>query len=126
MTRDELLKRFPNASAAFIRNNCDAGHERLPTQERAQPARSLVRDSPSKQAGQGGGQERYRVTWRLYSYQPLDWDNAAASIKAAQDALVEDGWLPDDNYRVLEGSAVSIKVNTRTEQRTEVTIERIG
>lgn len=58
--------------------------------------------------------------------QPMDWDNAAASIKAAQDALVTEGWLPSDDWKTLEGEAVCVKVKHRKQQKTIVEIEKVA
>jgi hypothetical protein len=48
-----------------------------------------------------------------------------ASIKEAQDILVTLGWLPGDGWNELTGSARSVRVRTRAEQRTEIKITRI-
>lgn len=85
--------------------------------------RPLVKSPSGQQASSGSGQQRYRIHFTIYSCHPLDWDNAAASIKPAQDAIVRAGWLPSDDWRTLEGTAISAKVKTKAEQRTEVTIE---
>jgi len=129
MTRDELLKRFPNASAAFLRNNSDDHPSRLPArQERKPDTRPALVSAPQ---GKGTGKrsvvpgERYRISFTVHAVRPRDWDNLTASIKQLQDCLVEAGWLPDDNWKVLEGTVRSDKAASKAEERTEITIERI-
>ena len=62
----------------------------------------------------------------MFCCHPLDWDNCAASIKAAQDALVTEGWLPSDDWRTLEGEAKCVKVSHLHEQKTTVEITRVA
>jgi hypothetical protein len=126
MTPNELKRRFPQASASCYRANAAAGSVELHPSVGSQSASSLVAGGKGKQAGASGGQERYRIHFTIYACQPLDWDNAAGSIKPIQDALVEAGWLPADDWKTLEGIAISKKANTKKEQRTVVTIERIA
>lgn len=120
---NEILKR----PAIAARNSAisEARHARLLASLSAKPEAPLVKDSQGELKGQGSGQVRYRVDWVLYSCQPLDWDNAAASVKPAQDALVELGWIPSDDWKTLEGTAISKKVKTKAEQRTEITITQL-
>jgi hypothetical protein len=129
MTRDELLKRFPNASPAFLRSNSNDAITRLSARQIAKPQpRPALVASPQ---GEGAGKRsvepgaHYRVRFTVFAVRPRDWDNLAASCKQLQDAIVEAGWLPDDDWKTLEGTVVSAKAATENEERTEVTIERM-
>ena len=130
MTRDELLKRFPNASPAFLRANCDDATQRLPARQVAKPQSRPALVAPAQRKGAGeeraGSGGRYRITFTVHAVRPRDWDNLSASVKQLQDAIVEAGWLPDDDWKTLEGVVVSAKAMTEVEERTEVKIERLS
>jgi hypothetical protein len=125
MTTNEIIRRFPNASASVLRRNRDDHTPRLDTVVSAKPAASLDANPAREKTGTGGVQPRHHISWTIYACHPLDWDNAAASIKEAQDILVTLGWLPGDGWNELTGSARSVRVRTRAEQRTEIKITRI-
>ena len=70
---------------------------------------------------------RYLIQFTVFTCQPSDWDNCAASCKLTQDELVRQGWLPDgDGWRELEGSAKAVKCAHKSEQRTVVVLTRIA
>jgi Holliday junction resolvase RusA-like endonuclease len=95
---------------------------RAPQPER--PAReTLVSPVPGEAAGRASSQGRFSVTFKIFSCRPLDFDNAFT--KPLQDALVEAGLLPGDDWRTLEGRVASHKARSKAEERTEVTIERL-
>jgi hypothetical protein len=56
---------------------------------------------------------------------PRDWDNACAAVKQLQDEMVRAGWLPDDDWRTLEGAVVSAKAKDKASVGTAITIERL-
>jgi hypothetical protein len=149
VNRDELLKAFPgisrdclirtlenkpvhrtaDAESAVNRANRDAIIARILARQKPEPksGQALVRPSQRKgprqeRAGSGG---YYRIKFVVHATQPRDWDNLSASVKQIQDAIVEAGWLPDDDWKTLEGTVVSAKATTEEEERTEVTIERM-
>ncbi len=149
MTRDELLKRFPgisksclyrtiegipvhqidDAAAAVNRANREAVIARILARQKSEPqpgpalVRPAKRETPRKERIGAGG--HYRIKFIVYAVRPRDWDNLSASVKQLQDAIVEAGWLPDDDWKTLEGTVVSAKAATEEEERTEVTIERM-
>lgn len=129
LTPNQLKRLFPNASASCLRRNSDNHPAELSAGKVSKPNERLPlvevfkREAAGKRSVSKG--ERYRVTFVIYAVRPRDWDNLAASCKQLQDAIVEDGWLPDDNWRVLEGAVVSAKAKTKSEERTEVRISRI-
>jgi len=53
----------------------------------------------------------------------MDFDNIA--IKKIQDELVHQNFLPEDNWKVLEGTVRSRKAKTKAEQRTVIEIETL-
>ena len=111
-------------AAARRKDNFDA--PRLLAEISSQHARPLDKDARRDCESARGSEGRYRVVWLLHMCQPMDWDNAAASVKGAQDALVTEGWLPSDDWKTLEGEARCVKVSHRKDQKTVVEIERIA
>lgn len=67
--------------------------------------------------------EFYEVRFDVYSIRPQDWDNIR--VKELQDVLVDLGFLPDDNYRILTGKVRSMKVFKTKDQKTVITLKRI-
>lgn len=116
MTRDELIKKFPRASEAFIQANLE--RLRAADAERA-PVVPLER-APS---GKAAGRARLEVRFTCYSRRPCDWDNLR--YKDCQDLLVVAGILDDDSHELLQGSVVSRKVHSAEEERTEVEIYEV-
>jgi len=117
-----------DAEAARVRRARDNRNTALPTQG-TEPAAEpqLPRRHPRKAQRPARPGRRYRVEFTIYSCQPCDWDNAVASCKFLQDALVEAGWLPDgDGWQELEGSAKAVKVAHRSDQRVVVEITRVA
>jgi Holliday junction resolvase RusA-like endonuclease len=124
MTRDEILRRFPNASADTLKINAD--DPGLCAAQPERPARMpLERAAPGKEKGGDGivAGARFRVQFTVFSVSPRDWDNQFC--KPLQDCLIEAGIIPDDNWRVLEGSVISKKAKSKAEERTEITIEKL-
>lgn len=117
MTRDELKRRFPNGSESFLRDNAEP--VRAPQPQRAAGA-PLVHPLP----GETPGRIRFEVRFRVYSRQPLDWDNYY--LKYPIDMLVAAGILPSDDWRTLEGRVSSHKVHSEAEERTEILITELG
>lgn len=99
-----------------------AARLRAPEPER-DPGPPLVAPAPGEGAGQKSPQYRFIIAFTVFRVHPLDWDNHF--VKALQDMLVSHGFLPDDNWTILEGSVRCLRVSHRSEQRTEITIERI-
>ena len=124
--RIERQMRDEDAATAARRRENNADPQRLPAEVGAQHARPLDEDARRDSQGAPSCEGRYRVRWLLFMCQPMDWDNAAASIKAVQDALVTEGWLPSDDWKTLEGEAVCVKVKHRKQQKTIVEIEKVA
>lgn len=109
-------------------NAYETRRARLRPVQPERPARvPLERPKPRKTPG-GAGVARHdhgtlRITFRCFAVRPLDWDNYR--FKSLQDALVEVGLLPCDDYHTLQGQVISCKAHSKAEERTEITIERI-
>lgn len=73
--------------------------------------------------GKRESEDRFEIVFEIYSTRPCDFDNY--STKELQDCIVEEGILPDDNWKVLQGKIISKKALTKKDQRTIVYIERI-
>lgn len=116
MTRDELIKKFPRASEAFIQANL----ERLRAAEPELPARVPL-ECPAPRKAKSG--PRLEIRFDIYSRRPLDWDNAFT--KQIQDLLIVSGIIPDDSYDILQGRVVSHKAHNAEEERTEIEIYEV-
>lgn len=128
MTRAQILKRFPYASAAFLRANVDelssgrapaAGGLPAPIPEHnpGQPLEPVVQGE-AKSGGLFGA--RAFIEFHVFALQPLDWDNCFT--KPLQDLLIEVGLLDGDGWDVLQGHVVPHQVHKKNEQRTEIRI----
>lgn len=130
MSRDELSKRFPGASAAFLRANCDVDSGRVCARAVAESdERQALVERPQRARARKGGAvvcARYRITATVFAVRPRDWDNLAASLKQLQDEMVTAGWLPGDDWRQLDGRVVSAKAGCAGDERTEILIERMS
>lgn len=123
LREDELRNLFPNISKSTIEaNNADGPKLRPAKPERAQGV-PLDGAGKGKETGSPVSGPRYRITFAVFAVKPLDWDNYR--LKDLQDCLIEAGFLPDDNWRVLEGQVISKKAHSKEEERTEILIESI-
>ena len=124
----EQARRDDEAEVATRRRR-DCARGPTPAAVRPQLAPSLAGRRPRKptasRGGGGSGKDRYFANYVLHCPQPYDWDNAAGSIKAIQDALVAEGWLPDDGWDVLDGVCWCEKCR-KGEERVEVTLVKIA
>jgi len=119
MTRNELTRRFPNASPAFIKANC-FDTARLPAGDTQRDQRKpLVRSI----SGEETSRVRVKIRFRIFAVRPADWDGW--HIKELQDLLIHAGILDGDEWYRVSGEIISEKVSTKTEERTEITVEQI-
>lgn len=130
MTEADLRKHFPHASVATINRNLgDTPPGLRPDQPQRIERKALDSPPPGKAKGRArplqnlAASERYRIVFHVYSVRPFDWDNY--STKELQDIIVKAGILPDDNWRVLDGSVVPHKAQAPDEERTVIEITRI-
>jgi Holliday junction resolvase RusA-like endonuclease len=62
---------------------------------------------------------------RVEGYAPRDCMNGSDALKAAQDALVDAGLLPDDDYKHISSSTVTIRREEDIEPGVLLTIEEV-
>jgi hypothetical protein len=119
MTANELRRRFPNASEAFVRANSAAP---LPASH-PQPTQGspLQRVSKGKKAGSYGPIVRTGLLFRVYACRPADsdgWD-----FKEVIDALAGAKILDGDGWdKCYIAGVYSEKVHSQAQERTEITI----
>jgi hypothetical protein len=122
VTRDELLKRFPNASPAFLRNNASD----CPV-VRQSPAPVVERDlwNGPLAAGKAQGNDSGKFLVRVTSFRRrlLDEDNLCE--KYVVDCCRYAGLIPGDAPGTTKIETSQQKVSSKEEERTEVTIERM-
>ena len=124
--RNRAARRAARAAAeAPAAGGGDHAVDPVPAAVGQKPGAALVESRRRKAAGARSRGEVYRVDFILYGRQPFDWDNAAASVKEMQDAMVDLGWLPGDDWDVLEGSARGRPVKTEAEERVEAVLTRL-
>lgn len=87
------------------------------------PGKALVRPISGEAEGGAGTPDRFSVRFDIFAVRPLDFDNAFT--KPLQDCLVAAGIIPGDDWKTLEGHVACHKAGSKSEERTEVTIERL-
>jgi hypothetical protein len=125
MTPAELKRYFPNVSRSTISANRDSEplHTGLHSPKPEPPSiLPLVNTSSGKTKGRSSPTSRYRITFEVSAVRPLDWDNYR--FKDLQDCLVQAGFLPNDDWRVLEGCVRSYKVHRKEDEGTRILIEK--
>ena len=122
--RDRILEQLRLETApAPVWREADAGVPRLPPADpKPRQGTALVTLRKRKAASDKVDGKLYSIILTIYAVRPADYDGW--DIKWLQDRIVEDGWLPDDNWRCLEGTVRSRKC-TRAEERTECEIIRL-
>lgn len=121
MNRDEIRRRFPNASEAFVaRNTATVAAGIHPAVPKPNKGHSLEKAARGKEASCNGDPRRFKIVFRVRRCNPQDWDNAY--VKCAQDLLVKSGALPGDQWSILQGEVIPEKVNTRAEEGTLIEI----
>lgn len=118
MTEHELRRRFPNASASTIKRNKTGGAASSPKPEQ------VILDEPvAEKAGETKDSAPIHVSIRSYRRRLLDPDNACP--KYFIDCLRYSGLIPDDRPEDITLQVSQVKVKTKAEERTEITIEPI-
>ncbi len=124
MTREEILRRFPNAVESFIKRNLDTADPsgRVHSEHPKPVARSpLVDHGEGTEAHWYRSGKRFEIQFHVYSVRPIDYDGY--DIKPLQDLLVRASIIPDDKWNVLLGRTIPHKVQTAEEEKTEIVIE---
>jgi hypothetical protein len=117
---NELKRRFPHCSEAFLKANADRLTGLRPDDTKSTQRRPLERRVSREEKSRPRSQERTRIRFRIYSTRPADWDNY--STKQLQDCLIKSGLLDGDDWDRLLGEVIPEKVHSKAEERTVIEI----
>lgn len=128
MTHDDLRKlqeRLPLSRSTIARNSVDAQGLRAADEKPVEGSAlecAAPRKKESSVSAVGSTQNRIpaRITFRVFSRTPADWDNY--HIKELQDLLCCAQILVGDDWNILSGEIISEKVHAQEDQRTEIVI----
>ena len=121
---NELKRRFPFASPAFLKANIDADSGRVcAVQSKSVERLPLEPDSQGEETCWYGAAERFEIVFTVYAVRPCDWDGY--DIKSLQDFLVTAGMLPGDGWKTLSGRVITCKAATKAEEKTVIEIRGI-
>lgn len=121
MTKNELARRFPNASKSFLETNAsDCGERICAVQPKPDERLPLDDAGEGEKACWHDASERFEITFTVYSRRPCDWDGY--DIKALQDFLCRAGIIPNDGWNTLSGRVYSRKAATEAEEKTIIEI----
>jgi len=128
VTLNELRRRFPNSSDAFLRRNREGisaivqfrDSELRAAKPKPTEGDALERPAPGKDSGRFVTSPRHRIRFTIYSVRPCDWDGY--HIKELQDMLIRASIIPDDNWGFLQGEVVSEKALSKAEEKTVIEI----
>lgn len=98
MTPNEIKRRYPHASSAFIRANTDShaeGQRKSPQPQRSPSDVALVKDEDKKDDS-----KRITISYRVFRSRFCDPDNLL--LKWHTDALRYEGLIKDDRYEDIE------------------------
>lgn len=124
MTRNEILRRFPNAVESFIKANLDPDDSGIrPPKQKSDTGNPLVRPIQRKKKSRISTEGRLKIVYRIYSVRPPDYDNAWT--KCLTDCLVEAGILEGDDWWRLCGETISEKAYSKEEERVEIEIFKL-
>ena len=124
MTERELKRRFPNASAAFIKQNSDDNDSGVCAVQ-SKPIKRVPLDlTPEREETcWHDADAKFAVSFFIHSSRPCDWDGY--DIKALQDFLVTAGILPDDGWKIVSGRVYSLKAATKDEEKTVIEVRQL-
>lgn len=115
MTRNEILARYPNASASFIRANLSA--------EDSRPVAKLEQNARNKplaaQKGKGQDRQKFLVSIACRRIRQLDKSNRC--YKYHEDLLRYAGVIPDDTSEDVDSESPQTKC--RKGEAEEITVE---
>jgi hypothetical protein len=117
MTRNEILRRWPNASEATIRRNLSPDCAVPDTQQREWPE-GLARCD----AGETQSASCLRVRFTLHRVKPLDVDAKYASVKDLLDCLANAGIVAGDKEGQISLEVEQKKVRSFKEERTVIEV----
>lgn len=120
MTRNEILRRYPNASESFIRANQTEDCRALPSAKLEHPILNGVQSQI-----QGTPKDSQRFSVRVISYRAILCDPDNLCGKYFVDCLRYAGLLSDDTAEIVDYS-ISQQKCPKAEEKTEIIIERIS
>lgn len=113
MTRDEILKRFPNASESFIRQN--SGQAQSP-----EPEYPVLNEPLATTPREEGNPSSFRVSVRSFRKRLIDPDNLAP--KFFIDCCRYSGLIPNDTAQDI---SLEVSQEKSEDERTEITITKL-
>jgi len=120
MNETEILRRFPRASSAFVRNNLETG-SKVPD---SQPQPDKTPALGAAVQGEEKSVLRLTVCFTLFRVQLLDPDNAAGSCKDLLDGLRHAGILSDDTWYQIKLEVDQQRVDHYNEEKTVIEIHK--
>lgn len=128
MNRNEILRRWPNASEDLIRANLskepgdiNKAGSALPYSE-PQPHKAPALDSPIPREEKGIQSPRARISFTLFRVKLLDPDNASGSVKDLLDGLRHAGIIEGDEWYRIKLEVEQEKVAHYKDEKTVITI----
>ena len=118
LTKNELLRRYPHASAGFIKANCVPDCAVPHTKPQCHKTPALVSPVP----GEAKSISRPRVCFTLHRVKLLDPDNAAGSVKDLLDGLRHAALIRGDEWHAIKLEVEQEKVDHYSQEKTVITI----
>lgn len=119
MLRNEILRRFPNASKATIARNIGADNQ-TPSPE---PQCAVCHDSLAETPREKGNLDRVVVRIVSFRTRLLDADNLVGGSKYFTDGLRYAGLISGDAEAQIRLEVSQQKVKSKAEERTQIEIE---
>jgi len=119
MTREQILRIWPNASESTIAANLGGS---APSPKSQQVVRHDTLATPQREESHAG---RIRVSISSYRRRFLDPDNLQGGCKYFVDCCRYAGLIPDDRPQDIILEVSQHKVKSKAEERTEITVEPI-
>jgi len=124
MTLNELKRRFPNASAAFIQENLDSDDGGVCSKHSKRIERMPLDLNPEREeACWHDADASFEITFTVYSVRPCDYDGY--DIKYLQDWLVSAGIISGDDWKTITGRVCSRKAKSKEEEKTVIEIREV-
>lgn len=106
--------------AARAARKAGVGAQGVPAANAECDPRQALERPVARKAADG---KRFEILFTVYAVRPCDYDNY--HCKVLQDCLVRAGFIPNDDWRTLQGRVISHKANNRQEERTEIVIQQL-
>lgn len=120
MTEHEIRSRFPNASASTIRRNQAGG-----AASSSKPEQVVCHEPMAEKKGETSHPDGCIVRIKSFRRRLLDRDNLTGGAKYFIDSLRYAKLIHDDTEASITLEVSQTKVNSKEEERTEITIEKL-